>query len=229
MKRYAISLAVLAAATALPSIASAQYAPPRPAYRTFLNPGLVARADVGVGYLYDSVSVKSKSTSVTSDYKLTGLGVPVELALGITLGRQLVIGGQVNVTSGANPQLEYEKSSTTLDMRAVSYTVGPYIEYYPAIFSGFHIMGSAGFGGLTLKNKADPNASGAQSTTSQDGPWVKGFAASIGVGQNFKFSPHWSVGIRAQVQYMVLVGEDDLKKETHQVWQPGLLAQIQFN
>lgn len=228
MKRYALSFSLVAAALLAPSIASAQYAPP-PVRRipTYLNDGLVVRAGLGVGYLHDTITNTNKIANVSdaTDTKLTGLGVPVELTLGVTIGRQLIIGGQATVTTVANPQYTYGKDSQQQDVNAVNYTIGPFLEYYPSVYNGFHLQAMAGFGGLTLK----PRDSNGQSQN-VDTPWVKGFAGSVGVGQNWRFArTGWSLGVIARVQYQYLVGENDVQKQTHSLWVPGVLATLSFN
>ncbi len=140
--------------------------------------GLQFRGAVGFGYLSDGES---------NDATLHGGAGVLEVYLGGTPARGLVVGGFVSGASAIGPSVSTDTITVTdTDTRLTLFTVGPYIDYYPNPHGGLHILGTLGFANLTASYD-DGTVSTRDSAT--------GITLGGGIGYDWWVSRDWSLGI----------------------------------
>jgi len=140
--------------------------------------GLQFRGTVGLGYISDAES---------SNATLHGGAGVLEVYLGGTPARGLVIGGFLSGASAIGPSVTADGLTVSSnDTRLTLVTVGPYIDYYPNPHEGLHILGTLGFADLTASYD-DGTISASDSGT--------GVTVGGGIGYDWWVGRDWSLGI----------------------------------
>ncbi|MFW5741264.1 MAG: hypothetical protein ACOC1F_12955 [Myxococcota bacterium] len=193
----------------------------QPERGTHLHDGFYLRFGVGAGYAAERIEANSQDGSASS-LRVDGTAVPIDFALGGTLGRGFVLGGVLHTTLLAPakrsnaPMPEAERE----DHHAATLSVlGLYADWYLDPASGFHLQGMLGAGTLLLSDTADSDYAPA------------GSAACFGAGYEWWIGPDSSAGLVARADWASLVYEDDDEgiELEHTLLQVGVMGTVTYH
>ena len=157
--------------------------------------GFQFRGTLGGGYLHDSESLEG--TPVDFERSVSGAAALVELYLGGTPVPGLVLGGFLSGMSAPNPKAKFNGASVGSDDDATLGlgSIGPYVDYYPDVQGGLHVLGTLGYGLLSFD---DGSGNGDDATSSETS---SGFTLGAGIGYDAFVSDEWSLGALARLSY----------------------------
>jgi hypothetical protein len=155
---------------------------------------------IGLGY---ATGTAEPDFSGAPEIDLSGLAIPVELSLGGTVGRGVVLG--VGSFGASIPTLTLETSSDFGDLEtetdAVLSTIGPFIDVYPNPEQGLHIQAGVAYAVIAASEDDDELLG--------DDYAGGGFALMAGVGYEWWVGEQWSVGVLGRIQYASATLEAD--------------------
>jgi len=143
--------------------------------------GFFLRMDLGIGSSW--YTEKNSGTELGTATGITGM---FALRLGGTIFPGFVLGGGIVGNSMVNPTYKDARTGNSSKDSNVSIGLSElqlFALYYPNPKGGFHVMGSCGYGSLSV------TVNGVQYNTS-----LKGLVVGGGVGYDFWVSPQWSLG-----------------------------------
>lgn len=163
-----------------------------PAPDVHAHDGFYLRLGIGIGY--SSMSARDSESLTRRESTLSGLAVPIELAIGGTPVPGLVIGIGSYGAVVPSPRATNDGDDLDSDNSQVLSTFGPFVDYYFLPDRGFHAQAGFAFAvapftmndpDLELETEASP----------------KGWAAMVGVGWEAWVGEQWGIGALARVQY----------------------------
>ena len=213
----------------LPRVTAPPPPPPPAAVRARLEPdetgaylhdGFYMRFGLGAGYVAEPIDVTVGDYSYS--YQIDGVGVPIDFALGGTLGKGFVLGGVLyNLMLGPadRSMLPMPDSEREEEHAARLSALGLLGDWYVDPASGFHIQGMLAGGSLALSDTADSDYTPTASVV------------SLGVGYSFWIGPDSSAGILARVERASLLYEDDDTgvEYDHQLVHVGLMGTVTYH
>jgi hypothetical protein len=187
-------------------------AAPAPDPGAHLHDGFYLRVGAGLGYLNGKIS----SDALPGKLTLSGVGLAVDVAAGLSVIPGWVIGGRAMVVTTYNPKLK-DSYGTNDKVDATLYMLQFVTDIYPMPAKGLHFM--AGVGPMTMEIAQDVPAG--QTTTyyysgsSSDNKarsTASGLALSLGGGWETWVSKQWSLGGLIMLNFAWM--EQDLELHT---------------
>jgi Autotransporter beta-domain len=168
------------------SVALADQPPPQ------THEGLQFRAAIGPAYFSDSEAASDGSFNGT----ISGVGLTVDLYLGLTPTPGLRIGGFLSGTNVFSPSVSGGEGGALSGVTVTLYQLGPYVDWYPSASAGFHVLGGVALAGLS-SNNGQTNADGSSSTTNNG----FGIGLDVGVGYDWWVNDTINLGVLARFTY----------------------------
>lgn len=202
-----------------PAVVRARLESRRPDPGAYRHDGFYLRFGLGLGYVAESVDVTDSGR--TSSLEVKGAGVPVDFALGGTLGGGFVLGGVLHTMllgPGDRAMLPMPASERDDEHAATLSVLGLFGDWYLDSASGFHLQGMIGAGTLLLSDTADSDYAPA------------GSAVSVGAGYSWWIGPDSSAGILARADYASLLYDDDAGTEyDHRLLHLGVTGTVTYH
>jgi hypothetical protein len=172
--------------------------------------GFYMQFGAGLGYYHTGASAGG------ADITFDGLTIPVQLLLGGTLFKHLVLGGGFFLDTAPAPGYEINGQDATagVDLKQFILGVGAFADYYVWSDRGLHFPVFFGWGGL--ETSADGNAGGSDPT---------GFITYFGGGYDFWISDSWCVG----AVFRLVISPAKLNDVSYTTFEPGVLATITYH
>lgn len=163
--------------------------------------GFYLRLQLGPGYFFDERSIERDGQEPLVLADVGGFATGFELLVGGTVGEGVVIGGTLAITRVANYETTIE-SVTAETADVIGFTLlGPFIDWYPDVWGGFHVFGVLALAG----------------GSSQETDWKRGgLAIGGGVGYDWWISDEWSIGLLGKV-VLAGLGEETETAEGRQI------------
>jgi hypothetical protein len=179
--------------------------------------GWYFRAALGVSFLTSSTVALPNSGG---DIDVSGTGAGLELAIGKTLQRGIVVGGGIYGQSVSSPKYSMGGSSMTGGSLSAS-SIGPFVDWYPDPAGGLHAEASVGLSAF--------NASKGDQFPAKDYSG-HGYSLVAGVGYEMWFGDQVSVGVLARLQYAQadVKADGDSQSVTMKLITPALLASLTY-
>jgi hypothetical protein len=139
--------------------------------------------------------------------RVAGPVVAFDLAMGGTLGRGFVLGGELSTTYFGKQQrgrLPMPEAEVQDEHAAFLSTVGVLADWYVDPSKGFHVQGVVGAGALRLSDTADSDYV------------ASGTVVSGGIGHEWWMGPETSLGILVRVDWASLSYRDDGLQTDHE-------------
>jgi hypothetical protein len=171
--------------------------------------GFQFRGTVGPGYLSTSTSQNG------GDVSFKGLSGNLDIYLGGTPARGLVVGGTLNWATAFGPSVTFNGQSVngagnnTLSLL----TVGPYVNYYLDPTQGLYFLGMIGYG-------AESYTQNGVSESSPGGP-----AFALGAGYDLWVSDEWSLGVLGRFTYASL----SVNRATYSTISPAIMFSFNYH
>jgi len=152
---------------------------------------------MGLGYLHTSASYAGETETIS------GGGLGMDLAFGAAVARNLVIFGEIAVTSAESPTVKYGNASPTTTPASVDLVgFGPGLAYYLEPLN-LYFSGSLQFSRVTASDNSGSSNDTADLTD-------MGFGASFMAGKEWWVSSNWGLGAATMLHFasMKLNGYD---------------------
>jgi hypothetical protein len=186
-------------------------------FRAGLGPALFANASVTPPGDPQSVSV-------------TGAGAALELAIGGTLQKGLVVGGGIY---GADfPSPSYSQGSINANGgAAVVSSIGPFADWYVDPTNGFHVELGIGLGVVSAAQGTPTTSNGQTNTFPPKDESGNGISLFAGVGYEWWVADQLSLGVLARLQYVSasVEGSGDTQSSDTKVMMPAILASLTYH
>lgn len=201
-----------------PQIVEARVWSPPADPSAFVHDGFYLRFGLGAGWARETMTAETEPQSTKRE--VDGVGVPIDFALGGTIGPGFVLGGALQTTFLSKQDRSViplpvseagERHGATLSV------FGLYADWYPDPTAGLHLQGMLGAGSLLLSDTAD-----------NDDYLAAGTAASLGFGKEWWIAPETSVGILGHVDWASLKYDEDVNID-HTVLLFGLMGTATYH
>ena len=177
--------------------------------------GLFLRLATGPAFMRESWRPEGGGERAT----YTGWGPALEVAVGKSVARGLVVAGAAQLAGIINRTETFRGSS--YDLASTIHfvdTVGALVDYYPDPRKGFHLGGALG---LVAVSELDTHFGNLQTD------W--GGSASLHVGKETFISDRWSAGVMARVTFYWYGTGDPAPGASSKGFSPTLLLAFTFN
>jgi hypothetical protein len=163
--------------------------PPAPPPGDYLHDGFYLRFALGGGGFTAKGGLEPASTY--GDYKISGGGVGMDLAIGGSPVPGLTIGGEYLFQQAVKPTVEAGNVSVTSPNNLNFGLIGPFIDWYPDPEGGFHFGGTLGLAFLGVSNQDGSTSTNSDGSTNT----ITGGGGALGVGYDFWVGRQLSLGI----------------------------------
>ena len=152
-----------------------------------VHDGFYLRLAAGIGGGHVNVSADGAGSS---DFKIGGPGLALNLWIGGTPWRGVALGGMVGLQGMGDGNAVVNGSETHQDMSGGLFYLGPFIDAFPDPLRGLHVGGSLGLVGFAAKGSGNVLESRYNARDYQAG----GLGASAWVGYMGWVGPEFSLG-----------------------------------
>ncbi|MCC6644581.1 MAG: hypothetical protein IT374_03290 [Polyangiaceae bacterium] len=143
---------------------------------------------LGVARLAPTVTASANGQSV--DEKYSGTTLALDIMLGGSVARHVVLGGGVMSLNISDPDVERQGVTSDVNREIQLTMLGPFVDVYPDPHGGLHFQGLAGIASLEARNGS-----------SRSGSALRGVGLAGGVGYDFWVSSQWSLGVMGRLHY----------------------------
>ncbi|MEZ4372194.1 MAG: hypothetical protein R3B07_15290 [Polyangiaceae bacterium] len=172
--------------------------------------GLYLRLSIGGGYARDKFEYTGFFGGDAEGIGQGSSGL-LEVMLGGTVAKGLVVGGGGSLERVANPKVEIDGVDVSEDYSlGTLFTWGPMIDWYPDPNGGFHLGGMIGAAALNTKD-------GTGDEVNSD---AVGGGGEFFIGYEWWVAAEWGVGVAARLFSAMLVDELVIGRVTHS-WTSG--------
>jgi hypothetical protein len=173
--------------------------------------GFYLRLSAGLGYGSDSIK-----SHVVNSASFKGGAATTEIYVGGTPTDGLVVGGAAIAPSFGSPSTEVNGKSVGGPKQLALAAFGPFVDWYFDPHRGFHAQAFLGIASLRAND----------SSPSQD---PTGFAAALGVGNEWWIGEQWSLGVLASVLFSSMSYDTSGIDETHSFVIPTVQATLTYH
>jgi hypothetical protein len=163
--------------------------PPPPPVGEYLHDGFYLRFALGGGGFAAKGGLEPSSTY--GEYKISGGGIAMDLAIGGSPVPGLTIGGEYLFQQAVKPHVEYRSISGEGQNNLNFGLLGPFIDWYPNPEGGFHVGATLGLAFLGVSNQDGSTTRNSDGSTNT----ITGGGGALGIGYDFWVSRQLSLGI----------------------------------
>jgi hypothetical protein len=168
----------------------ATYSPPQsgPPLGYHQHDGFYMRLGFGLGYL------RASDGRLGTRETISGTAVGMDFALGATVARNLLVFGNLTMTSATDPTHTYAGTSQTLTSSELSlWGIGPGVAYYLERLN-LYFSGTVSISNVSLRDTSMSSTGGGDLTHF-------GFGANLMVGKEWWVSSNWGLGAAALARF----------------------------
>jgi len=178
-----------------PATTSPPPPPPGPPPGHHQHDGLYMRLGFGLGYL------RASDGRLGTTETISGAGVGMDFALGAAVARNLLIFGNLTMTSATDPTRTYAGTSQTLTSSELSlWGIGPGVAYYLERLN-LYFSGTVSLSNVSLSDTSMNSTGGGDLTDF-------GFGAGLMVGKEWWVSSNWGLGAAALARFASMAMKD---------------------
>jgi hypothetical protein len=188
--------------------------------------GFYFRAGLGVAlFAGGSVAPPGSTTNVS----VSGAGPSLELAIGGTPWRGLVIGGGIYGMTAPGPTYSASGASLSGGAAVVS-SIGPFADWYVDPEGGWHIQGVIGLAAIQAGKGTPTEIGGSSYTFPSDDESGTGISLLAGVGYEWWVGDQVSLGAIARIQYVggSVKGSGDTDSTSVKLVVPAILGTLTY-